>query len=304
MENSEQLGSSAEDSNTGLCLQLAGPSPARAGAMWAADQGCLDTAGPWLEPSPASDTSCCQQRVSGSQLLRRGDTAGPAQRPPPQPAGAHGPAASPGQPALVYSSGDDGRSWQGAGAAGLGTEGIPGDAAVRTHRHVPHLTSCHWASSLSGPCLCTPPRLSPHPAPRCLPWTAAGPSGWASSPQTPPRSMPGPRCAGSSPHLSPCREETRYKGSFFHSTLQQKPPCSTSSSPEPNLCPHIPGDALRRRSCPVWGSSTQASRRPRPVTWVDVGPAAALAPTSTAGSGGERPSRHPPRELTRKSWFC
>lgn len=40
--------------------------------------------------------------------------------------------------------------------------------------------------------------------------------------------MPGPRCAGSSPHLSPCREETTCQGSFFHSLLLQSPPCSPS----------------------------------------------------------------------------
>lgn len=39
--------------------------PVQAGVMWAADQGCPDTADPWLEPSPASDTLCLWQPPKG-----------------------------------------------------------------------------------------------------------------------------------------------------------------------------------------------------------------------------------------------
>lgn len=164
--------------------------------------------------------------------------------------------------------------------ASPGTKGIAEETVVGKHHHVPHLMSCHKASSLLYP------QFSPHSAPRCLPWTAAGPSGWVSSPQTPPRSTPDPHCAGSSPHLSPCREETKYKGYFFHAVLQQRPPCSTSALHPPfvPLCPQ--------------GCSLQV-RCPRPVAEVDLG--SVLTPTSTARSGGAQPSRHPPRESTRKS---
>lgn len=105
------------------------------------------------------------------------------------------------------------------------------------------ITTCPISRPAAGhpPCLRAPPQLSPRPAPRRLPWTAAGPSGWASSPQTPPRSTPGPHCAGSSPHLSPCREETRCKGSLFHITLQQRPPRSTSCPPTSIRAPTSPG---------------------------------------------------------------
>lgn len=140
----------------GLCCRLAGASPAWAGAMWAAGPGCLDTAGPWLQPSPASGTSCCQQHISGSRLLQRGGTTGPAWQPPPQ-------------LAPVRASEDEGRSWQGAGAAGLGPEGIPGEAAAHTHCHMSHLRSCRWASSLPRPCLRTPPGSHPVQLPAAFP---------------------------------------------------------------------------------------------------------------------------------------
>lgn len=65
------------------------------------------------------------------------------------------------------------------------------------------------AAGHSSCCGSHPVRLSPHPAPRCHPQRAGGPWGSASSPQTPPHSTPGPRCAGSSPHLSPCKEGRR-----------------------------------------------------------------------------------------------
>lgn len=42
----------------------------QAGAVWAADQGCLDTAEPWLEPSPASDTPCPRRHQHSSHLCR------------------------------------------------------------------------------------------------------------------------------------------------------------------------------------------------------------------------------------------
>lgn len=248
----------------------------------AADQDRLDTtdwtasqAGPWLEPSAVSGTSCCQQHVSGSRRLQRGGTTRPVQQPPVQPSGACGPAASLASQPWCGPAGT-------MATASPGTKGIPGEAVVGTHHHVPHLMSCHQASSP----LC--PQLSPHPAPRCLPWTAAGPSGWVSSPQTPPRSTPGPHCAGSSPHLSPCQEETKYKGLLFHTVLQQRAPCSTSPL-HPSFVPPCPQGCSSQMRCP------------RPVAEVDLGPAAVLTPTSTAGSSGAHPSRDPPREATRKS---
>lgn len=166
-----------------------------------------------------------------------------------------------------------------------------------------HIATCPISHPAAGhpPCLRAPPQLSPRPAPRRLPWTAAGPSGWASSPQTPPRSTPGPHCAGSSPHLSPCREETRCKGLLFHIMLQQRPPRSTSC-PQPPFVPPHPRGCSPQCSCPVWGGSSQARRHPRLVAGVDMEPVAVLAPTSTSGFRGERPSRHPLREVTRKSW--
>lgn len=133
------------------------------------------------------------------------------------------------------------------------------------HLDMPHLASCPWASSLSRPFLRTPPRLSPRPAPRCFPWTAAGPSGWASSPQTPPRSTPGPHCADSFPHLSPCREETRGRGSFFYTTLQQRPPCSPLSLPTTAHAPTSPG--MLSAGAPVLPGAAAAGKADVPEQW-------------------------------------
>lgn len=119
MGNSEQLGPQAEDSGTGLTGLGAGSSSV------GADQGCLDTADPWLEPSPASDTSA-------SSSLRRGGTRAPAQQPrlqPPRALGHWCPRAS--QPWGSGMGVEDGRGRQ---REGPGTEGIP---SVHTLPRVP-----------------------------------------------------------------------------------------------------------------------------------------------------------------------
>lgn len=59
MGNSEQLGYQLRTVTRVSQVSV------QAAAMWAADQGCLDIADPWLEPSPVSDTSCLQQPPKG-----------------------------------------------------------------------------------------------------------------------------------------------------------------------------------------------------------------------------------------------
>lgn len=58
-------------------------------------------------------------------------------------------------------------------------------------------------------------------------------------------------------------------------------------------------------SLPCLWQQQPGKENPRPVAGAELEPAAVLTPTSTGGSRGERPSRHPPREVTRKRWdFC
>lgn len=148
------------------------------------------------------------------------------------------------QPCCSHTGMEDGRSRQKEGPQ---TKGIPSV----------HIATCPISCPAAGHLLCRvpacePPQLSPHPAPRRLPWMTASPLGWASAPQTPPHSMPGPHCAGSSLHLSPCQEEKRYKGPFFHIMFQQTPSHSTFS-PRSHPSTHVPRDAVHRCSCPVPG---------------------------------------------------
>lgn len=89
------------------------------------------------------------------------------------------------------------RGWRMAGA---------GREKAHKPRESPVCTLCPISCPAAGhlPCrvpACEAPQLSPHPAPRRLPWMTACPLGCASAPQTPPHSMPGPHCAGSSLHL-------------------------------------------------------------------------------------------------------
>lgn len=182
----------------------------------------------------------------------------------------------------------------------------PRESPACTHGHVSHLVPCCWASSLSCPCLRST-RLSPHPAPRRLPWTTGSPSGWASAPQTPPHSTPGPHCAGSSLHLSPCQEEKWCKDPFFHIMFQQMPSRSTSS-PHPQPSTHAPCPQ-RCQGCPAQ-ALLSCPRCFRPVVWVDLGPGAALSPTHSWVQGGavvHTPTREGDQKQTgfaEGPWHC
>lgn len=218
---------------------------------------------------------------------------GPACQPPPQPAGACGPVASPGQPAL--SSRDDRMSWQGAEAADPGNRGNPRGSSI------PH----------------TPPCAPPHAFP-----LGTLPSCPCLSIVLTPSSSPLPSLDGSRPlrlGLLSTNTTSQHAWSslcwlfpafitlpggnnmsrlFLSQPAPAEPTLQPLTRPAPRLCLHVPGDTLCRWSCTAWGSSSQASRCPRPAAWVALGPAATLTPTSTTGP------RHSPREVTRKSWFC
>lgn len=175
-----------------------------------------------------------------------------------------------------------------------------------------HIATCPISCPATGHPPCHVPACTRHPGSHPIQLPAAFP-GWQPAPWAGPPLHKHHLAARlvlvvlALPRIyHPARGKQGIKALSFTPCSSRGQPAAPHPLPQPPFVPpHPPGGSLQC-SCPVWGGGrSQARRHPRPVAGVDLGPAAVFTLTSTAGSRGKQPSRHSPRELTRKSrGFC